>query len=132
MSTKNDELRVSLTIPNNPSYLRLVRLVAASTAADLGFSYEEIEDLRIVADEVVNLVMEHTLPDSLISIDLFTGGPELRVEGSGAARELSGPPTLDPLASEIVRALVATHSVVEIDGRVEASFCSRLPKSLDG
>jgi Histidine kinase-like ATPase domain len=132
MSTNNDELRVSLTIPNKPVYLRLVRLVAASIAADLGFDYEEIEDLRIVADEVVNLAMEYTLPESPISVDLYTGGPKLRVEVSGSAREYKDVPALDPLAFGIVHALVESHSVLAFDGRVEASFCSRVPKSLDG
>ena len=53
---------VTLSVPAQPSYLRLVRLVVASMAADAGFDFETVEDLRIAADELINTVMSVTVP----------------------------------------------------------------------
>ena len=35
-----------------PEYLRLVRLTAAGLASRLGFTFDEVEDLRIAVDEL--------------------------------------------------------------------------------
>jgi serine/threonine-protein kinase RsbW len=125
---ENHGPEVSITIPNAASHLRLVRLVVASIASDLGFDYNEVEDLRIVADEVVNLAMDNMSPDGPIRVDIFTGGPELRLRTSGPSRDSAQEPKLDVLASEIVRSLTASFEVLSFDGLVEATFCSHLPK----
>jgi hypothetical protein len=127
--TENNGPEVSITIPNAPSYLRLVRLAVASVASDLGFNFSEVEDLRIVADEMANLAMDNTLPESPIRVDIFTGGPELRLVASGPAADAERAPQLDVLAFEIVRSLIDSFEILSFDGRVQASFCSRVPKS---
>ncbi len=127
MNMNHSEVHVSMTVPNSSAHLRLVRLVVASLASDLGFGYDEVEDLRIVADEIAHLVMESTLADRPVALDVVATGPELRVKVSGPAIESQSTPTLDPLASEIVGALVASHTVLRLDGRIEASFQSRPP-----
>ena len=43
---------VELKIPASASYLRLARLAAADVAARAGWTYEEIDDLRIAVDEL--------------------------------------------------------------------------------
>jgi hypothetical protein len=123
------ELLVTLSVPNDASFLRLVRLIVSSTAADLGFDFEEVEDLRIVADEVVNLAMENTLPNTTVQIHVFPSGPELRLEVSGLAKDSAHPTHLDPLSTELVVGLGASFSVAVIDGRFEAGFWSCPPKT---
>jgi hypothetical protein len=125
------EFRVTLSVPNDASFLRLVRLVVSSTAADLGFDFEEVEDLRIVADEVVNLAMENTIPNATVQIEVFPSGPELRLDVSAVMKNASQAPHLDPLASEIVAGLGASFAVAVVDGRFEASFRSCCPKTRD-
>src|SRR2546423_7856230 len=43
---------VRLVVPASPEYLRLVRLTAAGMASRLGFTFDEVEDLRIAVDEL--------------------------------------------------------------------------------
>ncbi len=43
---------VRLVVPAAPEYLRLVRLTAAGLASRLGFTFYEVEDLRIAVDEL--------------------------------------------------------------------------------
>ena len=43
---------VRLVVPAAPEYLRLVRLTAAGLASRLGFTFDEVEDLRIAVDEL--------------------------------------------------------------------------------
>lgn len=43
---------VSLTIPASPAYLQVVRLIAAGLGTRIGFTIDEIEDLKIAVDEL--------------------------------------------------------------------------------
>ena len=56
LEEREDQLRtggdVRLVVPAAPEYLRLVRLTAAGLASRLGFTFDEVEDLRIAVDEL--------------------------------------------------------------------------------
>lgn len=49
---------VSLSVPAHIAYARIVRLAAASLAVNQGMSFGEIDDLRSVVDEAVDLLLE--------------------------------------------------------------------------
>ncbi|MCB1003894.1 MAG: hypothetical protein KDB35_06875 [Acidimicrobiales bacterium] len=61
---------VRLHLPADSRYLRLLRLVASSMAADLGFPVDELEEVRVAVDELGSAL----LADAAI-----------RVAGSGIA-----------------------------------------------
>src|SRR5438270_9637301 len=46
------EAEVRLSIPASPEFLRLARLAAAGLASRMGFTCDEVEDLRIAIDEL--------------------------------------------------------------------------------
>ena len=48
---------VSLVVPAAAEYLRLVRLTAAGLASRMGFTFDEVEDLRIAVDELCFLLL---------------------------------------------------------------------------
>lgn len=56
LEEREEQLRtggdVRLVVPAAPEYLRLVRLTAAGLASRLGFTFDEVEDLRIAVDEL--------------------------------------------------------------------------------
>ena len=43
---------VCIRVPASPEYLHVVRLVAAGLAARIGFTLDDIEDLKIAVDEL--------------------------------------------------------------------------------
>ncbi len=53
------EADVRLSLPGRSAFVRLARLNAAGLAADLSFSVDEIEDLRIAVDELFFLLSQH-------------------------------------------------------------------------
>ncbi|HVW32724.1 MAG TPA: hypothetical protein VHL53_09315 [Acidimicrobiia bacterium] len=135
---------VRLVVPAAPEYLRLVRLTAAGLASRLGFTFDEVEDLRIAVDELCF----HLLGESpggidgdgvdgggdeggadpgdgrLRTMDLtYSAGPDSititgRTPGTGAAPEPS------ELSEQILDALVDEHEV----GRDNGSVTFRLKK----
>lgn len=122
-----DEAPVILCVPNDPSFLRIVRLVVASIASDLGFDFDEVEDLRIAADELVNLVMSASVPHSSIRVEIFLESHRMLLRASGSVSNQAAAQELDPLAAQIVSALVESFDVAVVDGRLEVGFRARPP-----
>jgi hypothetical protein len=103
---------VRLVVPAAPEYLRLARLTAAGLASRLGFSYDEVEDLRIAIDELCFvLVGSHGRPGSITLV--YSMLPDaLVVEGSGSF--VGGGPAFNgvsELSGQILAAVVDEHEV---------------------
>ncbi len=136
------DLPVSLRVPSQPASLRLVRLVVASLASDLGYDYEQIEDLRIAADETVSALM--TMESAPADADAGAGhepAPVTMWAGSregvlemGAIRQARDggeqPFALDLLAAQIVAAIVAHVEVVSEGGTSAVFFRARPPSGV--
>jgi serine/threonine-protein kinase RsbW len=104
---------VRLVVPAAPEYLRLVRLTAAGLASRLGFTFDEVEDLRIAVDELCfhllggadggngdgrTMDLTYSADDDSITITGRTG--------------LTGPvPASSELSEQILDALVDEHEV---------------------
>jgi serine/threonine-protein kinase RsbW len=128
LEERDDELRtggdVRLVVPAAPEYLRLVRLTAAGLASRLGFTFDEVEDLRIAVDELCFHLLggdeddDESLPDDLRTMDLvYSAGPDVititgRTGLSGAVPERS------ELSEQILDALVDEHEVSGADGMI--------------
>jgi hypothetical protein len=103
---------VRLAIPASPEFLRLARLAAAGLASRMGFSYDEVEDLRIAIDELCfsligtegragNIVLRYRMePEALV------------VEGAGQFEDGMGvSPALSPLSQQILKSVVDEHDL---------------------
>jgi hypothetical protein len=134
-----EEAPLQLTVPNDPTYLRMVRLIVASAATDLEFSYDAIEDLRIVADELINLVMTVAEPGAAMRIGIFSGPEHFVFRGSArlAPAEEVGKKemlesqgtvvTLDVLAEQIVASLVDSFAIETSNLQIDVAFSVRCP-----
>lgn len=68
---------VSITIPAQAEYLDIVRLTLYSFATKAGFSFEEIEDMKVAVSEACNNAILHAYGDS------ENGMIDLRMENDG-------------------------------------------------
>lgn len=120
-------LPITLSVPSQPSYLRLVRLVVASMAADAGFDFDTVEDLRIAADELINTVMSVTVAGGTVTIEVLIHEGELRVSSSSTAHADHAALAVDPLSAQILSALVDASSIEVRGTSVEASLRKAAP-----
>ncbi len=124
MQTTRD-VPVVLMIPADPTFVRLVRLVISAMAADNDYDIEQVEDLRIAADELVNVVINSATAGSYVEIRL-SSNDEIGLEASAPTDDEEA--SLDPLSREIVAAVTASFHVGIESHRVIAGFQSTLPR----
>ena len=112
-----DEVR--LTVPATPEFLRLARVTAAGLASRLGFSYDEVEDLRLAIDELCFGLTGTDGRDGTVGVRYILGDDTLVIEGEArfSGHPGAGPPHTDAgeraglseLSSVILDALVDEH-----------------------
>jgi serine/threonine-protein kinase RsbW len=79
--TTADEVR--LVVPALPEFLRLARVTAAGLAGRLGFSYDEVEDLRLAIDELCFGLTGPTGRHGTVELRYLIVDEGLVVEGQG-------------------------------------------------
>jgi hypothetical protein len=126
-----DEAAVTLHIPNDAAFLRTVRLVVASLAADLGYDFDEIEDLRIVADEVAHMAMTASVAGGLIRIVAKLTTPTLELSASGVALHPLTTPSFDPMSTRLLSELVRDVQARIVADRCEIVLCCFAPGKSD-
>ena len=111
---------VRLAVPALPEYVRLARLTAAGLASRLGFSYDEVEDLRVAVDELCYLLVgpdgrpgQIALTFAMEKVGDETG---LVITGEGAAGPR--PVELAELSQQILAALVDSYDVSTDNGTI--------------
>ncbi|KZE48425.1 anti-sigma B factor RsbW [Brevibacillus parabrevis] len=96
--------RIRLTLPNQTDYLGVARLTVSGIANRMGFSYEEIEDIKLAVGEACTNAVKHAYKDKeesgFIHIECQVCSDRLCIEvsdqGVGFAEELL-PEQLTPI-----------------------------------
>ena len=97
---------VRLEVPASPEFLRMTRLTTAGVATRVGFSFDEIEDLRIAIDEVCFALMGKRGREGRLVLRYTLNPGEVVVEGTGHFDDDGeAEPTLLPLSSQILQAV---------------------------
>ena len=102
---------IRLAIPAAPEYLRLARLAAADVASRAGFSFEEIEDLRIGVDELCHLLMTPGAEEDHLQLTFKLAPDAVAVEGEGPPGADHAAVIQSDLSRTIVTAVVDEHEV---------------------
>jgi anti-sigma regulatory factor (Ser/Thr protein kinase) len=89
--------QIQLELPASPEYGRVARIAAAHLALRRGFSLDEIDDLRLVMDEVAVMLLSNGRGDDRLDITYSVGDDTVGVD----ARIVSDRD--DPLPIEQVR-----------------------------
>ncbi len=108
--TSADTIR--MTIPALLAYVRLPRVAIAGLATRSGFSYDEVEDLRLAVGEVCQVLLDGADRDGTLTIDFAVERGSVRVQVA-----IDAPPGQhDGLAERLAeQILAATVGDVEVD-----------------
>jgi serine/threonine-protein kinase RsbW len=104
---------VELDLPLHHRHASTVRVVAASLAADLGFSIDEIEDLRLGVDEAVSVVADVEADQhARLRLRFESVGDTITVDVTRSnVAALIRPDEVDELAVRILHAVVDRFEV---------------------
>src|SRR5688572_28501262 len=132
LEEREDQLRtggdVRLVVPAAPEYLRLVRLTAAGLASRLGFTFDEVEDLRIAVDELCFHLLgeagghdnnggDDPGPDAR-TMDLIYSAGDDSITITGRTGSTGAVPEPSELFEQILDALVDDHELQGADGMI--------------
>ena len=118
---------IELTIPGSAEYLRLARLAVADAGSRVGFSFEEIDDLRIAVDELCYAIANGE-SEVRLNLKYQVGETRLVVEGH-CDRDSAAAPVLSDLAEAILTAVVDEYRLGNAGEGVEFHFAKALAGS---
>ena len=75
--------KVSIKIPASPEYLQVVRLIAAGLASRLGFTLDDIEDLKIAVDELSAYLTGAQGREGTLELTFSIDGNRIDILGAG-------------------------------------------------
>jgi hypothetical protein len=106
---------VELTIPADVRYLASARMVSTAFAADLGFSVDDLDELRIAVNEMLTVYLDAVADGSRVRLCFEAEGGDassLRVTG-GLVDPANAPGAVevDDLARRILTALTDSFSI---------------------
>lgn len=98
---------VRLEVPAAPEFLRISRIMAAGVASRVGFTLDEVEDLRIAIDELCFSLVGSRGRTGTITLRYLLDRDELSVQGTGRFTDGDGSePVLSALSRQILAAVV--------------------------
>ena len=74
---------IDLEVPAQPAFARLARLTAARLARRHGFTYREVEDLRLAVDEAMVALLAPDDPGGGLEIRYTLGPGSIEIEFTG-------------------------------------------------
>ena len=100
---------VEVAVPLRPEFAMTVRTVAASLAADSGFTIEELDDLRLAISEVYSVIVNLGADSSRARVGFALTAGAITV--SFTSDSLAGEVRFDELATNILRAVVDDYRI---------------------
>jgi serine/threonine-protein kinase RsbW len=81
---------IGLNIPAKAEYLHIVRLTLFGIASNVGFSFEQIEDMKVAVAEACNNVVLHAYKENKpgvleIQFELVENGLSIHIKDEGAS-----------------------------------------------
>ena len=81
---------IEIRVPAKPQYVSVIRLTISGLAVRVGFTYDEIEDLKIATSEAVTNVVHHAYKEDdsgevVIGCALFDDKIEIMVADYGVS-----------------------------------------------
>ena len=99
-----------LRIPADPRLLRMARVTAAALAAELPFTLQDVEDLRVAVDELSAAVIEGCGTGAVLDLSFEVIGDDLRV--MGRVPGAGAPVALHPVAVDLLGLVADGHELL--------------------
>lgn len=115
-----------LRLPADTRLLRVARVAVASLAAELPFTLQDIEDLRIAVDELAAVIIDGCSAEETLELRFEVVGEELVVNGRVAGA--GPPPELHAVAVDLL-ALVAAGHDLGVEGKDRVFRFAKRPLS---
>lgn len=106
---------VVLEVPAEPSSLRVVRMVAATVAADAGFDIDAVDDVRMAVDELCAAILE-SRPSSPIRMRLRVDGDGLVARADAPQPDTAARAVVDRLRAAVLGATADSYRLTQLDG----------------
>jgi anti-sigma regulatory factor (Ser/Thr protein kinase) len=119
-----EQTEISVTIPAHSRFVALTRVIAASLAAELDFTIDEIADIRVGADELTSLLIEWAEDHDIGAVEIryCLSGHTLEIEAAVGSGEAGEPrpeaQTLDSITKQILAAVVDSFEIEGGRGRI--------------
>ncbi|WP_017729381.1 anti-sigma B factor RsbW [Halalkalibacterium ligniniphilum] len=84
---------IELTVPAKPEFVGVVRLTVSGIANRLGYTYDEIEDIKIAVAEACTNVVDHAYEEGgsiAVSFHLYDDRMEVVVADQGQSFDIKG------------------------------------------
>lgn len=111
-----DEVR--LAVPATPEFLRLARVTASGIASRLGFTIDEVDDLRLAIDELCFVLIGNRDRDGTVDLRYQIDHDRLEVDGVASFPAGEKDLALNDFTRQILSALLDEYDVSrDEDGR---------------
>lgn len=120
---QRDEVRLAL--PADPQFVQLARVTASGMASRLGFTYDEVEDLRLALDELCFVLIGSSGRAGHVDLSYVMADGALVIEGVGHFGDDDSHRALAPFSEQILPALVDDYELFRDD---QGRPCFRLRK----
>ncbi|MGL5311852.1 MAG: anti-sigma B factor RsbW [Peptostreptococcaceae bacterium] len=75
---------IKMEIPANPDYVSILRLTTSGIANKLGFSMDDIEDMKVAVSEACTNAVKHSEDNKVnITFNLLENGIEVEIQDNG-------------------------------------------------
>jgi serine/threonine-protein kinase RsbW len=116
-----------MAVPATPEFLRLARVTAAGLASRLGFTFDDVDDLRLAIDELCFALIGAKGRQGTVQLRYVVSGDVLEVVGSGQFEDAGPAPKLNDFSAQILDALVDEHELSTADGQPRFRLVKRRP-----
>ncbi|WP_281440627.1 MULTISPECIES: ATP-binding protein [Paraclostridium] len=80
---------IKMEVTSNPEYVSIIRLTVSGLANKIGFSLDDIEDIKVAVSEACTNAIKHSLDDKfLVQFSVLENGLTIEVEDKGTGYDV--------------------------------------------
>ncbi|TDB38916.1 MAG: ATP-binding protein [Actinobacteria bacterium] len=126
--------RIALTVPARSEYAKTARLTAAELASRIGMSYDDVDDVRMAAEEAFVYACTHVARGGEITFSFVLDGPTLTIEVGPFpdADDTEEPEPEDRYAAFILESVCDEFEIDRVAGACTLHLVKRLGVPVEG